>query len=468
MSALLVALSLALLLWLVLHWQMQPFVALLLASLALGLTAGLPPLDVVREIKQGAGDILREVMIILALGAMLGRMLEASGGAETIADTLLRWFGLKRAPLALLFASYFVGIPVMWNVAFLVLIPIVWRLQKQTGESLLRYLLPSSFALSLTHSLVPPHPGIVGAVNALAGPKTSQVMVETMLFGALLSLVLALFGWLLPGRLWANRHHIVAPPKLSEATDARPADASRAGFGVSMLVIATPLVLSSLGFMVDLMIGAGWLEAPPPVVSSVLLGPVGLTQHHVVDWLRFLGEPNMAMLFATGAAFWLLGGRQGFDRKRLNQIAEKAIGDVGPMIFLFGAAGGFKQVIARTGAGDAIAQGVASLGLSPLVAAFVIAALVRMALGSATASILAAAAILAKLSTGQETYMVLAVAFGVTVMTQPADSGFWMMKEYGNLSYRDVLFRLNACRTLMALLGLAILVIAQKLFGMST
>jgi Gnt-I system low-affinity gluconate transporter len=467
MSALLVALSLAFLLWMILGWQMQPFVALLLASLGLGLIAGVPPLDVVSEIKRGAGDILREVMIILALGAMLGRMLEASGGAETIADTLLRWFGIRRAPIALLFASYFVGIPVMWNVAFLVLIPIVWRLQKQTGESLLCYLLPSTFALSVTHSLVPPHPGIVGAVNALAGPKTSQVIVETMLFGSLLSLALALFGWLVPGRWWANRHHIVAPPKLSEtALDPSPTT-PRAGFGVSMLVIATPLLLSSLGFIVDLLIGAGWLE-PAAASSTTTLGPARLFEHGLVDWLRFLGEPNMAMLFATGAAFWLLGGRQGFDRKRLHQIAEKAIGDVGPMIFLFGAAGGFKQIIARTGAGDAIAEKVASLGLSPLVAAFVIAALVRVALGSATASILAASAILAKLSTGQETFMVLAVACGVTVMTQPADSGFWMMKEYGNLTYRDVLFRLNACRTLMALVGLGILVIAQKLFGIAT
>lgn len=461
----LVVASLALLLGLILRWRMQPFVALLLAGIALGLSAGLKPLDVVVAIKKGIGDLLRDVLIILALGAMIGRMLEASGGAEAIARTLLRWFGPRQAPLALLFASFFVGIPAMFNVAFLVLIPILWRLQKETGESLLRFLLPSSFALSLTHSLVPPHPGIVGAIQTLAGAKSSQVMVETIVCGSLLSLVLALFGWLVPGRWWAKREHVVAPATLSGSADDAGNDRPRAGFGAALFVVTLPLLLGVLGFAIELMIGlkivpTRWSE---PLGTGEETGLPRMLRHAPLDWLRFLGDPTVALLVAAGAAFWLLGGRQGFDRKRLAQIAERAIGDVGPMLFLFGAAGGFKEIIAQTGAGDAIARFVGGLGLSPLVAGFCVAALVRMALASATASILAASALLTNMAAGQETYMVLAVACGVTVITQPADSGFWMMKEYGNLTYAGVLFRLNGCRILMAFAGLGILVAVQAL-----
>ncbi|MCS7045912.1 MAG: GntP family permease, partial [Gemmataceae bacterium] len=234
--------GLLLLLTLIIRWQVSAFVALLVVSLGIGLAAGMSPGRVLDAVSSGIASILKEVTIILALGAMLGRILEASGGAEVIAERLIRAFGAQRASLALLVAAYLVGLPILFNVGFLLLIPIVYRVQKQTGRSLLYFLLPVSFSLGMTHSLVPPHPGIVGAVQMLSGAKAvplraetatkqaappetvdgnqrlrtvpERVMVETIVFGALLSLPLALVGWFGPGRWWARGQYVECPPQL--------------------------------------------------------------------------------------------------------------------------------------------------------------------------------------------------------------------------------------------------------------
>ncbi len=214
------AAALVLLLVLIIRYQVHAFVALLVASLALGLAAGLAPDRVVAAIGRGVGSIMAGVAVILALGAMLGRMLDVSGAAQVIARTLIDTFGTARASLAILAAAYLVGIPVLFNVGFLLLLPITWRLQRDTGQSLLWFALPLTFGLAVPHSLVPPHPGIVGAVNALTpeGEVRSTVMVQAILFGTLMGIPVVLAGWLGPGRLWARRQmvtvpeHLVAPP----------------------------------------------------------------------------------------------------------------------------------------------------------------------------------------------------------------------------------------------------------------
>jgi len=200
---------------------------------------------------------------------------------------------------------------------------------------------------------------------------------------------------------------------------------------------------------------------------DALPAALAFLRHPPLDWLRFLGKPTIALLVPTALAFWLYGTRRGWDQKRLAKLTTDALQDVGGMLFLFGAAGGFKEVIQATGVGDYLALQMRQLPLTPVAVAYVVAALVRIALGSATASILTASALLAGLAAelpGQETLLVLAVACGVTVMTQPADSGFWMIKEYGNLSVRDVLTRFNACRIFMSLVLLGLLLAYETLF----
>jgi gluconate transporter len=473
--ALCTAAAIVVLLVLVIRYKLQAFVALLAVSLGLGLAAGLPPVKVAEAIGKGVGDILSGVAVILALGAMLGRMLDASGAAEVIARTLVRAFGLRRASLAILVAGYLVGIPVLFNVGFLLLIPILWRLQRDTGRSLLWFALPLTFSLSTTHSLVPPHPGIVGAVQALGSAAPGTVMIQTIVFGALMGVPVVLLGWLGPGRWWASRQMVTAPEHLA-AREAAPAteggpDAAVPdpkapavpSFAVSLLVVTLPLLLSLLGFGAKLLADLNRLPAwatRPPVEPAELPAALAFLAHPPLAWVQFLGHPTLALFLPTALAFVLLGLRRGMTREELSKVAGDALQDVGAMAFLFGAAGGFKQVIQDSGAGDYIAGQVVRLPLSPVLVAFLVAVLMRVALGSATAAILTASALLAGLARslpGQETLLVLAVANGVTFMTQPADSGFWLVKEYCNLSVRDVMFRYNACRITMALTGLGLL-----------
>jgi H+/gluconate symporter-like permease len=238
-----------------------------------------------------------------------------------------------------------------------------------------------------------------------------------------------------------------------------------------VLIVTLPLTLSLLGFGVTVLHDLGrlpeWMTRPLSRTEALPGGKTFLI-HPPLAWARFLGHPTMALLVPTGLAFVTLGLRRGMDRARLARLAADALQDVGGLLFLFGAAGGFKQVIQASGAGDYIAAQMMRLPLSPVAVAYLVAVLMRVALGSATAAILTASAVLAGLARslpGQETLLVLAVATGVTTLTQPADSGFWMVKEYCNLSVRDVLFRFNACRIVMSLTGLALLLLYEAWRG---
>ena len=461
------ATALIALLVIIIRYHVHAFIALFVVSLGLGLGAGLPPATVIDAIHKGVADILREVLLLLALGAMLGRMLETSGAAELIARRLIDAFGRKNTSFAILLAAFLVGIPILFNVGFLVLIPIVWRLQRETNQSLLRFLLPLAFSLGITHSLVPPHPGIVGAVTNIAGPANAgRVMVETIIFGIALSFPLALIGWFGPGRYWAQRQFVTAPENLTVSAAAQEPPVAKS-FALALTIILAPLVLSVAGFGAKLLQD---LHQLPEWMTYVLFDadnlPVSLRwlNHSVLDWLQFLGKPTVALFVPTALAFGSYGLARGWTHAKLAKLTSDALVDVGSMVFLFGAAGGFKEVIHETGVGDYIQEHAGRLPLSPVAVAFSVAALMRIALGSATASILTASALVGRMASslpGLETLLVLACACGVTVGTQPADSGFWMVKEYGNLSPRDVMVRFNLCRLIMALAGLGILLAAE-------
>jgi H+/gluconate symporter-like permease len=280
-----------------------------------------------------------------------------------------------------------------------------------------------------------------------------------------------LVGWLGPGRWWASRQHVVAPPLLAgepgpppvAESGTRPAPA----FSIALLIVVLPLLLSLAGFSVDLLSRLNqlpeWLTQPA-FAADELPAWLQVLKYPPSSWLRLLGKPEMALLIPTGLAFLVLGVGRGMDRAALAKLAGRAVQDVGEMAFLFGAAGGFMQVIKDTGAGDYIARQVLALPLSPVAVAYLVAVLMRMALGSATAAILTASALLASMAQqlpGQETLLVLAVANGVTFMTQPADSGFWLVKEYCNLGVRDILLRFNSCRIVMSLTGLGLLLVYE-------
>lgn len=470
------AASLAILLFLILRWHWHAFAALLVVSIGLGIAAGMPPEAAVRSVSKGVGEMLAGVTLLLALGAILGRVLDRSGAALVVAGRLVDAAGIERAPLGVLVASYILGISVFYNVGFLLLIPILYRLHETTHRSLLFYLLPMSFSLSLTHSLVPPHPGIVATVQAFGGTQASQVMIETIIGGVLLGIPMALVGWFGPGRAWARKKMLTPPARLAAAPP-KSADTALAtkqnspGLGLALAVILLPLGLCILGFgaglLGDLKRLPDWLTTPL-VQKEQLPAFLGVATHRPVDWLLFLGNPTIALGLTVAVGMFLFGRSQEWTRHDCNRLVSEGLQDVGSMIFLFGAAGGFKQVIQDSGAGTAIANLFASLPLSPVLLAFVTAVAVRGALGSATAAHATTSALLAELamrSGCRASVMVLAVSAGVTFLTPPADSGFWLLKEYGNVSVRDILVRYNYCRGVMALVGLGILLICERWLG---
>jgi len=485
--ALCTVIALVLLLVFIIRYELNAFVALLVVSLGLGLGAGLAPAQVLGAIGAGVGNIMASVAVILALGAMLGRILDASGAAEVIARTLITAFGPKRASLAILVAAYLIGIPVLFGVGFLLLIPIMYRLQRETGQSLLYFVLPLCFSLGTTHSLVPPHPGIVGAVKVMAPQDQGQIMVQTIVFGTLMGIPVVLIGWLGPGRRWAQRQFVSVPEhlggelleksteisaavsaELSTAVTAAPVTdapgSPKPAFALCVLIVTMPLLLSLIGFSAQLAEAAlpAWMKEPL-LELTVVEGWAPLFIHPPLEWLKFFGDPVLALLVPTGLAFWLLGKRRGMNRTKLAKVAGDALNDVGGILFLFGAAGGFMQVIKTTGAGDTIASLFQHSEMNPVLVCYLVAMLMRIALGSATAAILIAAGLLTQfVQPGQETLLILAVANGCTFMTQPADSGFWMVKEYANLSVKDVMVRFNTCRISMSLTGLGLLLLVER------
>jgi H+/gluconate symporter-like permease len=262
--------------------------------------------------------------------------------------------------------------------------------------------------------------------------------------------------------------HIKQPGSVeAQVRPAREAQGNRPSFAVSIIIVTLPLLLSLGGFGFDLFSRLGllpWWMAEPLLEWEVASFLPPLVIHAPLDWLVFMGRPAIALVIATGLGFYLLGTRRGMTGRELGKLAGDCLPEVGSILLLFGAAGGFKEVIEATGAGDYIGKVFSALPLTPVVVCFLVAVLMRIALGSATAAILAASAVLAKfVQPGQETLLVLAVANGVTFMTQPADSGFWMVKEYCNLSVRDVLVRFNACRIVMSLTGLGLLLLVEWL-----
>ncbi len=461
------AAAIAGLLILVIRYKLHAFIALVGVSLMLGLAAGLPPGRVIDEISKGIGNILADVALLLAFGALLGRMLEVSGAAELIARRMIGALGQGNASFALLLAAFLIGIPMLFNVGFLLLIPIVWRMQRETNQSLLRFLLPFVFSLGVTHSLVPPHPGIVGAVIAIAGREESnRVMVETIIYGIALSFPMVLIGWFGPGRIWANRQFVTPPENMSIADEKKEPPIARS-LTLALIIVLAPLVLSITGFGAKVLFD---LNRLPERMTWTLFGtdeiPVYFywLNHSPLDWLLFFGKPTVALGVPTVLAYVCYGTRRGWSHAQMSKITSDSLIEVGAMMFLFGAAGGFKEVIVATGVGRFIAGEMMQLSLSPVAISFCMAAIIRIALGSATASILTASALLTSLAAqrpGFETLIVLSVACGVTVGTQPADSGFWMLKEYGNLSTSDVMLRINGCRLTMALSGLGILLIVE-------
>jgi Gnt-I system low-affinity gluconate transporter len=423
-----------LLLFLVIKTKLHAFVALLLVSLIVGIAAGMPLGEVVTSIQNGMGGTLGFVAVVVGLGAMFGRMLEVSGGAERLAQTLINKFGEDKAQWSLGITGFLVAIPVFFDVGFIILVPIVYGLAKKTGKSLLYYGIPLLAGLAVTHSFIPPTPGPI-AVADLIGADLGWVI----LFGVIAGIPSMIIAGPLFAKFISKRIHAVVPEYMQ--VEEMEYDKELPSFGLIASLISIPLVLILLN-----------------TLSGVLLDE-GNTLRTV---LTFLGHPFVALTIATILTFILLGTKRGYTRDEVQEIATKALEPAGIIILVTGAGGVFKQVLIDSGVGEVLGEMMAGSSLPPIALAFLIAMVVRVAQGSATVSMVTAAGLMSPLisTLGLEGpvlgLMVIAIASGATVFSHVNDSGFWLVNRYFGLDVKDTLKSWTVMETLIGFVGFAV------------
>ncbi|MEU5896369.1 MULTISPECIES: gluconate:H+ symporter [Streptomyces] len=450
------ALGIVLLLFLIIKIRLQPFVALLAVSIAVGLAAGLSVTelfgtvqksDAVSVIESGMGGILGHVAIIIGLGTMLGAILEVSGGAEVLASRLLGLFGEKRAPLAMGLTGLIFGVPVFFDVGIFVLAPIVYAAAKRSGKSILLYCLPLLAGLSMTHAFLPPHPGPVAAAGLL---KVDLGWV--ILMGIVCGIPAVLAAWVYSAWI-GKRIFVPVPQDMVEAADeakaAVVAEQRAAGvapqekpvpLGTVFTIIGTPLFLILLA-----------------TFSSIAFDPS--TFRSVIE---FFGSPFVALTIALLMAYYLLGIRRGWSRKSLETVSTSSLKPVGNILLVVGAGGIFGAVLKASGVAAAISDTFQDVGLPIIVLAYLLSLILRVAQGSATVAIVTTAGIVAPLlsegdySQAFVALVIMAISAGSIFASHVNDGGFWMVAKYFGISERDTLKTWTVLESVLSVAGFAV------------
>lgn len=441
----LVLLAVAVLLILVLVVRCPAFVALLVTSLIVAVLGGIPPADIAGVIQEGMGSTLGYIAIVIGLGAMIGELLRQSGGAEQIAATLLDRFGDDNAPWALGLTGLLVAIPVFFDVALILFIPLVYTLTRASGRSLLLYAIPLVGGIAVAHSFIPPTPGPV-AVAGLIGADLGWVIV----FGLIAGLPAVVVGGVVFGRYIADRIHLEVPESMEiDEAVSDESTGSPPSFFRAVAIIAIPLALILIGTVSDIVLAEG----------SAVRG-----------WLQFVGHPFTALTAATLITFYVLGVRGGYSMEAVQRIVTKGLEPVGLIILVTGAGGVLGEVLIETGVGDALAEVMATYNLPVVVLAFLIAVVVRVSQGSATVSMVTAAGLVAPvLESG--TYsapmlglITIAIASGATVLSHVNDSGFWLVSRYLGMDEQQTLRSWTVMETIVGGIGFVVVLALSLLF----
>lgn len=433
-STLLIAIfsGIAVLLILILKFRIQAFIALLIASIIVGIIAGMDPLSIVKTIQTGMGNTLGFVAVVVGLGAMFGAILEHSGGAEAIASFLLKHTGEKGASWALMITGFIIAIPVFFDVAFIILVPLIYSLQRKSKKSLLLYGMPLLAGLAITHAFIPPTPGPVAVADILKADLGWVIV-----FGAIVGIPTAIVSGPLFAKYISKRIHVIAPELVESQSDDQP----KPSVGMIAAIIGLPIILIVLNTVLNSPMAEGWISEA------------------FKDWMKMIGHPFIALILANLIAWYLLGVRRKTSKEKLLKITTKSMGPAGIIILLTGAGGVFKEMLIATGTGDMMANYFAEQGLSTLLFAFIVAALVRILQGSATVAMITAAGVTAPLllgSTGdiEKALLVIAIASGASIMSHVNDSGFWLVSKYLGLTEKQTFRSWTMMTTLLAITGM--------------
>lgn len=428
--------GLAILLVLIIKFKVQAMVAILVGAISIGLIAGMPFDDIVTAVNDGIGNTLKGIALLVGLGSMFGAILEASGGAQTLAVTMVRRFGDKKAAWALGITGLVIAMPVFFDAGLIILIPLAFSLAKRTKRSSLFYAIPLLAGLAVGHAFIPPTPG--------------PVLVATMLnvelgWVILVGICCGIFAMIAAGPVWGNicgnKYMVPVPEHVAEQADID--ESKLPNFWTIVGIILIPLVL----IIMDSISGV------VPALSGV--API----------FAFLGEPFVALLIATIAAMLILGVKHGYSMDELEKIMTKSLEPTGLILLVTACGGVLRYVLQYSGLGEVIGNAVASANLPIVVVAFVVAALVRICVGSATVAMTMAAGIvaalpgIAELSPLYLACVTAAVAGGATVCSHFNDSGFWLVKSLVGMDEKTTLKTWTIMETLVGGTGFVVALI---------
>ena len=402
----------------------------------MAVVAGMPLAAAVKAFQDGVGAALGFIAIVVGVGTMLGKVMAESGAATRIATTLIERFGERRVHWALMVVAFILGIPVFFQVGFVLLIPLVFTIGRRTGLSLVKIGIPLVAGLSVVHGMLPPHPAAMLAVSAF-----NADVGRTILYGLLVGLPTAALAGPIYGAWVARRVALPAVNPMAIQLSERdvPADGAAAdlpGFAVSLFTVLVPVILMLLATAAD------GLLAPDSVLR--------LTLH-------FVGNPIVSLLLALLFSFWSLGRPRHFTREQVLKFCNDCLAPTATILLVIGAGAGFNQVLVASGVGRAVADMARGSHASPIVLAWIIATLIRIATGSATVAMTTAAGIVAPIAASTGTHaelLVLATGAGSLMLSHVNDAGFWLIKEFFDMTVQQTLKTWTVAETIIGVAGL--------------
>ena len=418
--------GLILLLVLIIKFKIQAMIAILVGAILIGLGAGMPFEQIVTSVNDGIGNTLKGIALLVGLGSMFGSILEISGGAQTLAVTMVNRFGDRKAAWALGITGLVIAMPVFFDAGLIILIPLAFSLAKRTGRSSLYYVIPLLAGLAVGHAFIPPTPGPV-LVATMLGVDLGWVI--------LIGICCGIFSMIVAGPIWGaycgKKFCVPVPEQVARQADLD--ESKLPGFWSVVLIILIPLVLIILKSV------AGVVEALAPARGVI----------------NFLGEPFVALTLATLVAMVMLGYRHGYTGEQLEKVMTKSLEPVGLILLVTACGGVLRYILQYSGLGEIIGHAVASASFPMVIVAFVVAALVRISVGSATVAMTMAAGIIAAmpevsgLSPLHLACITAAVAGGATVCSHFNDSGFWLVKSLVGMDEKTTLKTWTLMETLV-------------------
>ncbi|MGW5780226.1 GntT/GntP/DsdX family permease [Streptomyces sp. NPDC003863] len=429
--------GIAVIVLLITKFKLHAFLALTIGSLALGAFAGAPLADTIKSFSTGLGNTVAGVGVLIALGAILGKLLADSGGADQIVDTILAKTGKKAMPWAMVLIASVIGLPLFFEVGIVLLIPVVLMVAKRGNYSLMRIGIPALAGLSVMHGLIPPHPGPLVAIDAVGAN-----LGVTLALGLVVAIPTVIIAGPVFSRYAARWVDIQAPEKMIPARPSADLE-KRPGFGVTVATILLPVVLMLVKALVDIVV-----DDPENGVQKVT---------------DVIGSPLIALLAAVIVAMFTMGRAAGFTKEQLSSTVDRSLAPIAGILLIVGAGGGFKQTLIDIGVGQMILDLSKSWSIPALLLAWLIAVAIRLATGSATVATISAAGLVAPLaegmSTGEVSLLVLAIGAGSLFFSHVNDAGFWLVKEYFGMNVGQTVKTWSVMETIISVVGIVLVLL---------